>query len=78
MKKNIMLFIFCWPILILEPRCDDVDINEGHLYHEERENLEKISSKQLFNLLGEDESHVYTNCFGTDDPEEKTLLESQE
>lgn len=41
---------------------NEVDINEGHLYHIEIEE-QKIKSEQLKGLLESDRLKVWSNCF---------------
>lgn len=47
------------PVTLLSVNDIEQEINEGHLYHEER-----ISTDRLFDVLGEDSNKAYTNCFG--------------
>jgi hypothetical protein len=49
--------------MFIQSKCEELEINEGNLYPEEREHLQRISSKELFDLLGENASRP-TNCSG--------------
>jgi len=59
MRFYILTIMLTIPIAILPIENIEQEINEGHLYQEER-----ISAKRLFDVLGEDASKA-TNCFGT-------------
>lgn len=60
--------------MTLNQKCEDLDINEGHLYHEERASLKKISRKKLFEVLGENAAQAHTNCFKTEEDIVRTNL----
>lgn len=67
MKKYILTIILLCPVMILRQKCEGQEINPGHLYHEEMEALERISKERLFDVLEEDASEVYTDCFRTEE-----------
>lgn len=59
MRYYILKIMLTIPIILLSVDNVEQEINEGHLYHEER-----ISAERLFDVLGEDANKA-TNCFGT-------------
>jgi len=46
-------------LTLLSSQDEEQEINEGHLYQEERDRKEN-----LWKVLGEDPDKAYTNCFG--------------
>jgi hypothetical protein len=59
MKSYILTIILTIPVTLLSTDSIEQEINEGHLYNEER-----ISAQKLFDVLGKDAGEA-TNCFGT-------------
>ena len=67
MKKYILTIILLCPVMILRQKCEGQEINPGYLYHEEMEALGRISKERFFEVLEEDASEVYTDCFRTEE-----------
>ncbi len=68
MKKHLLLIIFLCPVSILNSECEELDINEGHLYHIERESFKDVS-KSLQEVLGEDSDKIHSRCFENENQE---------
>lgn len=62
MKKYFLTILLC-PIAVLNTECESLEINEGHLYPEERE--ARISSEMIRKILDE-RANEATNCFKED------------
>lgn len=59
MKSSILSIILTMTLTLLSSQDEEQEINEGHLYQEERDRKEN-----LWKVLGEDPDKAYTNCFG--------------
>ena len=66
MKYYILAIILTLPLTLLPREDERQEINEGHLYQEEREN--KVFLREI---LGEDPNKAYTNCFETKEEEKQ-------
>ncbi len=69
MKQHFLIFFLLCPVTVLKSECEMLDINEGHLFHEERESLKKVSIEEV---LGEDAETIHSNCFESENLELKT------
>ena len=74
MKNYLLVVVLLCPVTILNlKQCELLEINEGHLYHEEKESLKK-ASKTLQDVLGVNPAIIYSNCFQTEQEESESNL----